>query len=358
MHNTTWIELDADALRHNASIVKQLAAPARILAMVKANGYGHGADWVAESLQDQVDGFGVARIEEAIALRATFTQQAIVLLGGLLDADTLALCAEKHIDLVIHTPQGAHLLADTGLSSPLRVWLKMNTGMNRLGLNTEEFNRAHALLCDSANVSELIHMTHFSDAEVAGSDRTTQQYQALAASNQVLGKQSMSAANSAAIIAHPNTHANWVRPGIMLYGDDPTESLAGEQCLQPVMSFYSKVVAIHELEVGQGVGYNRRWHADAPSRIATIAVGYGDGYPRHAPDGTPVLINGKMAALAGRVSMDLLTVDISQHENVKIGDRATLWGKGLPAADVARHCGTISYQLFTGITGRVARSYS
>lgn len=326
--------------------------------MVKANGYGHGADWVAENIQDHVDGFGVARIEEAITLRAARPQHAIVLLGGLLDADTLALCAEKRIDLVIHTLEGAQLLANASLSSPLRVWLKMNTGMNRLGLNTMEFSRAHTLLSGSGNVSELIHMSHFSDAEVAGSDCTAQQYQALTTTSQALGTQPLSAANSAAIITHPNTHANWVRPGIMLYGDDPTTSLTGEQCLQAVMSFHSKVVAIHELEVGQGVGYNRRWRAGVPSRIATVAAGYGDGYPRHAPDGTPVLINGKVAPLAGRVSMDLLTVDISQDDNVKIGDAVTLWGKDLPAAEVARHCGTISYQLFTGISQRVARTYT
>ncbi|CAA0108841.1 alanine racemase [Zhongshania aliphaticivorans] len=357
MHKTTWVELNSKALRHNANTVRRLAPHAAILAMVKANGYGHGAEWVAEQLHDIVDGFAVARPSEAFSLRSVRPQDRILLLGTEINEALLRDCAAHRLDLVIHDIDTARLLANTTLSKSVTVWLKMNTGMNRLGMSPADFTEAHHLLSTQGHIAAIHHMSHFSDAETADASITQAQYQTLTALSSSLGDVPLSMANSAAIIAHPSTHLNWVRPGIMLYGDDPTCTLPSNQSLQAVMSFKAKVLAVRDIELGEGVGYNRRWRATRKARIATIAAGYADGYPRQALDGTPVLINDQRAVLAGRVSMDLLTVDVSHLPHVKAGDTATLWGDKLSAAEVGQHCNTISYELFTRITQRVERFY-
>jgi len=360
MHRTTWVELNSTALRHNAATVRRLAPKAAILAMVKANGYGHGADWVADQLQNRVDGFAVARYSEALTLRAAQADKRILLLGTELDSALLQDCAAQKLDIVIHDLNTAKLLAKTKLPKPITVWLKMNTGMNRLGMNATEFTQAHHLLAAKSDIAAIHHMSHFSDAETVDHTTTTAQYQRLSSVSRSLCNSQqhapISMANSAAIIVHPETHLDWVRPGIMLYGDDPSATLPAD-ALHPVMTFKAKVLAVRDVESGDGVGYNRRWQANGKSRIATVAAGYADGYPRQAPDGTPVLINGQRAPLAGRVSMDLLTVDVSHLPSVKPGDIATLWGENLPAAEVGQHCNTISYELFTRITQRVERVY-
>jgi alanine racemase len=358
MHRTTWIELSSEALRHNASVVRKLAPSAAILAMVKANGYGHGADWVAEQLTNHVNGFAVARYSEAKQLRKTLPEARILLLGTLLDRALLQECAISRLDIVIHELASAELLADTPLATTINVWLKHNIGMNRLGMPAAEFSRAHHLLCGKSHIGLIQHMSHFSDAEDRDTSLTEGQAKQLCELSTRLGQFPISMANSAAIIAHPITHRDWVRPGIMLYGDDPTQRLSDELTLKPVMSFKAKVIAVRDVASGEGVGYNRRWVARSPARIATVAAGYADGYPRHAPDGTPVLVNGQRASLAGRVSMDLMTIDVSHLPRTQLGDEVTLWGEGLAAAEVGRHCDTISYELFTRITSRVKRFYS
>lgn len=345
------------ALRHNISVVKQRAPAARILAMLKANGYGHGADWVARNIEAMADGFGLARLSEAEALRRAQPQARLLLLGTLVDDDLLQRCAELHLDLVIHRIEDARQLAQATLPSPINVWLKRNIGMNRLGMSHADFIAAHELLASSANVAELLHMSHFSDADEPTTPVTAEQCQRLCESSAALGRHPRSMANSAAIIAHPYSHFEWVRPGIMLYGDDPTAYLQGSQQLQAVMQFKSRVIALKEVDAGEGVGYNRRWTSPGKRRIATVGVGYADGYPRHAEDGTPLLIRGQRVPLAGRVSMDLLTVDVSELASVEVGDEVLLWGHDLPAAEIARHCQTISYALFTGISARVERHY-
>lgn len=357
MHRTTWIELSSEALRHNASVVRQLAPNAAILAMVKANGYGHGAHWVAEQLKQHVNGFAVARISEARVLRDAMPTSPLLLLGTLLDKDLLLTCAGLELDIVIHDIASAKLLANTPLPKPISVWLKMNIGMNRLGLSAAEFREAHLLLSGKPHISSILHMSHFSDAEDIDARLTQQQSQKLRTLSLELGNSPISMANSAAIISHPESHLDWVRPGIMLYGDDPTQRLSNELALKPVMTFKAKIIATREVAKDEGVGYNHRWRASGSARIATVAAGYADGYPRHAPDGTPVLVNGQRASVAGRVSMDLMTIDVSHLPATAIGDEVTLWGEGLPAAEVGEHCGTISYELFTRITARVSRFY-
>ncbi|MDF1691800.1 MAG: alanine racemase [Zhongshania sp.] len=364
MHKTTWVELSSEALRHNANIVRRLAPKAAILAMVKANGYGHGASWVAECLHQQVDGFAVARLSEAQQLRAKLTQKhiqaRIVQLGTAVDAAVLQTCSAQQLDLIIHDLESAKLLAASALPQPITVWLKMNIGMNRLGMSATEFTQAHQLLSCQSHIADIHHMSHFSDAEDTDPSLTAQQslrLSELSASLSTARHYPLSMANSAAIIAHPNCHYDWVRPGIMLYGDDPTQRLSAANALKPVMTFKAKVLAVRGVDASDGVGYNRRWRAKSNARIATVAAGYADGYPRHAPDGTPVLVNGLRAKVAGRVSMDLMTIDVSQLPQTAVGDEVTLWGEGLPAAEVGSHCGTISYELFTRITDRVERVY-
>ncbi|WP_320837303.1 alanine racemase [Zhongshania sp.] len=357
MHSTTWIELSSEALRHNASIVRQLAPKAAILAMLKANGYGHGASWVAEQLKTTANGFAVARPCEARLLRAANPQARILLLGTLLDSDILFECATLELDVVVHDLATAKRLAQTPLPRPIAVWLKLNIGMNRLGMSATEFSEAHNLLSATDHISTIQHMSHFSDAEDIDPSLSQQQSQKLLTLSNSLGEYPISMANSAAIIAHPDTHHDWVRPGIMLYGDDPTQRLSGEQALKPVMNFKARVIAVRDVAEAEGVGYNRRWRAKTAARIATVAAGYADGYPRNAPDGTPVLVNGQRASLAGRVSMDLMTIDVSHLPTTAIGDEVSLWGDGLPAAEIGKHCGTISYELFTRITERVDRFY-
>ena len=346
--------IDLSALRHNLNQVRRLVGHRKILAMVKADGYGHGLGRAATAMAD-ADGFGVARLDEALALRAAGVRKRIVLLGTLLSPATVARCAREKIDLVAHDPESVRCIAQTPTDEPVTVWLKLDSGMHRLGLSPEQFPGAHKTLAAAAHVGELVHMTHFSDAERLDQDITAQQlrrFSELHASHHC----ATSLANSAAIIAHPDSHGDWVRPGIMLYGTNPVpESHPVE--LRQVMTLTAPVLAIRHVEAGDAVGYNQLWRAPRASTVATIGIGYGDGYPRHAPNGTPVWINGQQAPLAGRVSMDVLSVDITDANSVSVGDRVQLWGPQLPADIVADCAGTISYQLFTSITSRVHREY-
>lgn len=344
-------------MQHNVSVVRELGKDCRILAMVKANGYGHGTDWVARTLAPFVDGFGVARLAEAQSLRALLPEARIVLMGSLLSSSQYQWCADNGVETVVHDENVARQLTTLPLTTPLAVWLKLNVGMNRLGMSSDAFCRAHPLLAAAPGIGEIVHMSHFSDADDPDPSETRRQIARLRQCSGQFGDLPLSMANSAGIIAHPDSHGSWLRPGIMLYGDDPTNTLYGERALQPVMTFKSRIVAIRNIAVGEGIGYSRRYRASEPRRIATVGAGYGDGYPRHAPDGTPVLIRGQQAPLAGRVSMDLLTVDITDLGDVAVGEEVTLWGQGLPAAEVGRHCGTISYELFTRVTERVTRYY-
>ncbi len=362
MYNPCTIELNREALRFNCERVRELAPQANILAMVKANGYGHGARWVATQIKDLVDGFGVARFEEAVELRRELPDSRLLLLGNLANPALFRDCFREKLDLVIADFPAVKMLAETleqsvDQNTAIRLWLKLNIGMNRLGMTTQEFEQAHTLLEATGKITELLHMSHFSASEETDHSLTNRQAAKLLELSARLGQYPRSLANSAAVICHPRTHREWVRPGIMLYGDDPTGLLSGTKQLQAVMHFKSRIIALRDVAEGEGVGYNHRWRAQEPRLIATVAAGYADGYPRTAPDGTPVVINGQRCPLAGRVSMDLLTVDVSDLENVQIGDEVTLWGQELSAAEVARHCQTISYELFTRITSRVQRVY-
>lgn len=355
MHNTVQARIDLAALRHNLAQVRRLSPGSRIMALVKADAYGHGMVPVAKALHD-ADGLAVARLDEALQLRRAGIGQRILLLGTLLDRDDLALCSAQRIDVTVHDMDTVQRVVDIAPRAPLRVWLKLDSGMHRLGLEPEEFARADRLLRATPGVDELLHLTHMSSADDLDAPATTQQLATFAAARRGSEEAAPSVANSATIIARAGAGSEWVRPGIMLYGDNPLAQ-SHELPLRAVMTLTTYVVALRELPAGSPVGYNARWTTARPSLIATLGIGYGDGYPRHAANGTPVWINGHRAPLAGRVSMDSMSVDVTDCERVAVGDEVQLWGPQLPASQVARYADTISYELFTGVTARVPRVY-
>lgn len=353
MQNTAVVRIDLTALQHNLAVVRRLCPKSCIMAMLKADAYGHGLLSVAAALRE-ADGFAVARLQEALLLRQANVVQRILLLATLLDDSDLAMCSERRIDVTVHDTRTVFAVAARARKAPLRVWLKLDSGMHRAGLSPKAFVEADRLLAAHPGVLELIHMTHFS--RVADAPTMERQLACFLECRKACSKAKASLANSAALISRPDTHADWVRPGIMLYGDNPLGDRYSIS-VRPVMTFVGHVISVREIEAGQSVGYNGRWTSKRRSRIGTIGIGYGDGYPRHACNGTPVWINGYLSPLVGQVSMDSITVDLTDLEHAAIGDEAVLWGTELSAASVAEHANTISYELFTSVSPRVSREY-
>jgi len=353
----TTVIIDLTALRHNFVVAAKAAPNSKLMAVIKANAYGHGVLEVAGALSI-ADGFAVARLEEAIKLRKAGVSKTILVLTGFSETSELYEFARYDLDVVVHSEYQIELLeACTGIA-PISVWLKINTGMNRLGIEPTDLAR----LSDRIQLSAKARlpyklMTHFSCADDMDSDITEQQIKLFDES--IVGHTGeQSLANSAGLMGWQYAQRHWVRPGIMLYGGSPFNARkASEDQLKPVMTFKSRVISLRKLSKGQCVGYGASWVAPRACLIATIGVGYGDGYPRHAEVGTPVLINGLHAPLVGRVSMDSITVDASQCVDIKVGDEAVLWGNDLPIEQVANMSGTISYDLMCGITERVKRIY-
>lgn len=367
MSRGTVAEIDLSALQHNFSVVedtlKQAAltshsSPCRILAVVKSNAYGHGADQIVQALP-RASGFGVACIEEALPLRK-LTQQPLLLLEGVFSAAELTLADEHGIDLVIHSAWQAELLDNTTFKSPINIWLKINTGMNRLGLTAAELPSLYRRLKSHKQVRRISLMSHFACADVPEDPHNQTQCHEFKQLCQDLDEPvEASMANSAALLTQPDALLDWVRPGIMLYGGSPLEGQSAEQLnLRPVMTLRSRILATHLLKSGEPVGYGQQWRASKETKIGIVAVGYGDGYPRTLPSGTPVLIDGQRAALIGRVSMDMIAVDLTAAPNAKVGSDVTLWGKGLPVEEIAIAAKTISYELFCQVTPRVERIIS
>jgi alanine racemase len=356
MENTASARIDLGALRENLSVVRQLCPHSCIMAMIKADAYGHGLLPVARTLS-AADGLAVARLQEALVLRTAGVAQRVLLLGTLLDEQDLAICSKQNIDVTAHDNISVTSIIKQACRTPLRVWLKLDSGMHRVGLNCDAFVEADRMLSTHPGILDLIHMTHFSSADDAATQVTERQLSRFWACHNASSNAKVSLANSAALIANPATHADWVRPGIMLYGENPI----GARCpvsLRAAMTVRARVIAIRDLEVGESVGYHARWTAARPSRIGTVGIGYGDGYPRHARNGTPLRINGHLVPLVGQVSMDSLTVDLTECGPVSVGDEAILWGPELPAAAVAECANTISYELFTSLNQRVPRLFS
>ncbi|MDP2784870.1 MAG: alanine racemase [Sulfurimicrobium sp.] len=336
------------ALRHNLDVARRHAAHSHILAVIKANGYGHGMLRVARALA-AADGFAVLTVQEAIALReAGFTQE-ILLLEGFFTPDELPLLVQHRLSSVVHAQWQLDALLHFPSAVNIPLWLKTNSGMNRLGFQPDTFPATLASLRQAG--AKLTLMTHFARADE--NDGIAAQLSRFNTLTQH-AKLPRSMANSAALLCCPETHADWVRPGIMLYGASPLpEQSAAQLGLQPAMTLGSELIALRNIKAGDEVGYGGTFKAPCDMRIGVVACGYADGYPRHAPSGTPVLVNGLRSRVVGRVSMDMLTVDLSNIPDANIGAPVTLWGQGLPVEEVAAAAGTISYELLCAVAQRV-----
>lgn len=344
--------IDLHALRHNLQQVRRAAPGRRVMAAIKANGYGHGLERVAKALGDS-DGFGVASIEEALQLRQAGITAPITLLEGFFHPDEIPLIEEHELDLVLHHPQQVEKLLDAAITGPIRAWLKIDTGMHRLGVTPTQTFTLWQKLVEHPDIDALGQMTHLATADEPDHPATLRQLGLFAeVTADLSGKKSI--ANSAGILGWPHSHGDVVRPGIMLYGVSPfIGGRAAEYSLKPVMTFRSQLIAVNQIEKGESIGYGGTWRCPEDMTVGVVAAGYGDGYPRHAKNGTPVLVNGKRVPMAGRVSMDMLTVDLRSQPDARIGDPVVLWGRGLPVEEVAEFAGTIAYELFCSITQRV-----
>lgn len=354
--------IDLDALRHNYQLACRCAPQSRSVAVIKADAYGHGALACAQALESLVPAFAVACIEEALTLRQGGIVKPIVLLEGIFSADELALVDAHGFWIAVHSQWQVDALLAASPKAPIPVWLKVDSGMHRLGFAPDAAATLWRQLEASPNVAALHLMSHFATADARDNRYFNQQMALLQALANDL-KAPLCLANSPATLAWPVAHGDWNRPGVMLYGSDPLEEPNDiTRQLQPVMTLRSEIIALRELDEGEAVGYSGRWRAPRRSRIAVVACGYGDGYDRHAVDGTPVLVSGQRCAIAGKVSMDMLTIDVTDVPDATIGSEVVLWGKAsngevLSVDEVARYCDTISYTLLTGVLPRAPRRY-
>lgn len=340
--------ISASALAHNLSVARRHAGNAKLISVIKANAYGHGFVFAAASLA-QTDAYAVLTLNGAASLRSLGIDKPILLLEGPFGADDVAGIAELGLMTVVHTQQQFDWLAASKKSVP--VFLKFNSGMNRLGFALAEFEAVLTRARNNPGVGDITLMTHFASADEAlGVDWQWQRFMRQAAKANL----PVSAANSAAILRYPETHGDWVRPGIMLYGSSPfADASAAELGLQPAMTLQSAIIGVQDIKPGEGVGYGLNFMADTAMRIGIVACGYADGYPRHAPTGTPVLVNGRKTRTLGRVSMDMIAVDLNGLPDAGIGSPVVLWGEGLPVDEVARAAGTIGYELLCALAPRV-----
>jgi len=338
----------------NYELARRLAPGSQSVAVIKANAYGHGMVQVAKYLEGQVPVFGVALVEEAVRLRDAGIKRPILIMQGPSEASDLEEAVAGGFWLLLHRQQQVDWVQTAKLKSPLRIWLKMDTGMHRLGMAPNDIDRVCAGLKSSPNVSQPpVLCTHLACAEDLKDPMTPEQVRII---RECAGRNGldMSIANSAGILFWPDSLAQWNRPGYMLYGLCPTGSTdARPHGLRPAMTMRSEIIAIRNIAAGEGVGYGHDWVAGRPSKIGAIAIGYGDGYPRHAPSGTPVLVNGQRVALTGRVSMDAISVDLTDLEKADVGDPVELWGQNLSVNELASKAGTIGYEILAGLTGRV-----
>lgn len=358
MHRNAIATIDLSALKANLAVVKKYAPHSKVMCAIKANAYGHGLLEAATAL-DAADGFAVAQVNEAIALRDAGIQQSITVLQGPANQYQLDLFEKNKLTAVIHHAHQLALIATSRLS----VWLKINTGMNRLGFAIEDAQAAIDKIKQSKSLKLLGLFTHMANSDLPKSSSFTNEQ--LSLFNQYKQDLHASVANSATLIHWQNAQFDWVRPGIMLYGVNPfSENVNLSEELLPVMSLTAPIIAINNCKKGDAIGYGSTWRAERDSKIAVVGIGYGDGYPRHAKNNTPVLINGQQCPLVGRVSMDLITVDITDlHTTMSIGDTATLWGVDADTATrlavekVAESADTIAYELLCAVYGRVQYQY-
>ncbi|MCF6194778.1 MAG: alanine racemase [Kangiellaceae bacterium] len=366
MSRKTRAVIHLDHILANYLLANKWAPSSKNIAVIKADAYGHGIVEVAKYLESTVSAFAVAIFDEAMILRKNGIKKDILILQGVNSVDEVTDITENNIWTTIHNLEQLGVIKSARLknklSQKISVWLKVDTGMHRLGLSVTEFRAAFNQIkrCDLIN-DDLVIASHFSCADELDNDETLKQidvFKRLSAKLNLDSLTQFSLANSAALAYYSDARLDWNRPGIMLYGvplfDRPHKT---DQELRAAMSFESCVIGIRKIKAGESVGYGKKWIADKPSIIATISVGYADGYPRHAKNGTPVIVHGRKVKLVGRVSMDLICVDISDIDEVQVGDSVELWGENLSVNEVASWAGTIAYDLITGVSKRVPRIY-
>lgn len=365
--------INGQHLRHNMQLIKSLAPSSKICAVVKANAYGQGIYAAVRSLKELVDGFGVARMKEALAIQESGYEGTILLLEGFFDREELLKTVSRRFDTVIHCVEQLELLEQVSrewqaeqekgfwkrkakIYFPITVWLKIDTGMHRLGIHPEQVAEFHRRLTACALVEKINFVSHFSRADEPECGYTEKQ---IATFEQAIqgysGERSISA--SSGILYWQQAHYDWVRPGIIMHGISPHNQPITDLGFKPVMKFASSLIAVRTHKAGEPVGYGAGWIAPNDTKIGVVAVGYGDGYPRNAPEGTPVFINGRKVRIVGRVSMDMMTVDLGLDSRDKVGDEVELWGENLLIEEVAEVIGVINYELITKLTPRVITEY-
>jgi alanine racemase len=345
--------IDLGALRHNLRRVRELAPRSRVMAVVKANAYGHGLAIAAQALAE-ADAFAVASLDEAQIVRRAGLSNPIVLLEGVFSEQELEEASKWDCEFVVHDDYQLKLIEKSGLKDELTVWLKVDTGMNRLGFAPTALPDAWKRLNKAKAVKKPVRlMTHFASADEVSNPKTVAQLEAFAAATKGLEAE-RSVANSAGILAWPHSHFDWVRPGSMLYGASPFATRTGaDDGLKPVMTMETALIAVKKLKKGESVGYGGAFVAPEDMTLGIAAIGYGDGYPRHAPSGTPMLVKGQRVPLVGRVAMDMIALDLRDVRSPAVGDRVVAWGPELPVEEIARAAGTIPLELLCGVTQRV-----
>ena len=357
MARPTSATIHTDALRHNLGQLRARAAGSRVMAVVKADGYGHGLERVARAL-GAADAFGVAALSDAERLRAAGLSQPIVLLSGINEPDDIARVRELGVESVVHHHSQLEMLEQAPVGAPVRCWLKVDSGMHRLGFAPDTVREAHARLqAAQAVAGDIVLMNHFASSDEFDGDngagrQTREQLRVFAEATAGLpGARSL--ANSAGVLGWPQAHADWIRPGGALYGMSVVAGTTGADFgLRPAMTLATRLIAINPVRRGEHVGYSATWTCPEDMPVGVAAIGYGDGYPRAAPSGTPVRVNGQPAQVIGRVSMDLMAVDL-RGVDARVGDPVILWGPELPVERIAEGAGTIAYELTCSITRRV-----
>ena len=351
--------IDLAALRHNYLAAKKRvvahSGSAKAWAVVKADAYGHGLLRSAKALADIADGFALVEVDWAVALREAGLRQPVFLLEGFFEPEDIAVCAEYDLTTSIHRLEQLQMIRAAALPRPLPIYLKLNTGMNRLGFTLEQMPALKRELSRTPEVGPVTLMTHFAEADgERGIAWQLERFEVMKEALDGVLPFSVSVANSAAILRYPQTANDWVRPGIMLYGGSPfSEVAAASLDLRPVMTLHSRILAVQEIAAGEQVGYSGKFKAERTTRVGVVACGYADGYPRHAPSGTPILVAGQRSQTLGRVSMDMMACDLTHLPDAGVNSPVVLWGEGLPADEVAAAAGTISYEMFCALARRV-----
>lgn len=344
--------IDGAALRHNLDCIRARVAKQEIWVAVKADAYGHGAVSVTRALQEGADGFLVSNLQEALQLRQAGIQQPIITLSQPLTPAICATAAHHDIRPVVFDEADLQALTEYQ-GPPVAVWLKVDSGMHRLGFAPDQTRSLDRQLANLEQVQPLGWLTHLACADELDNDMTNQQIRIFQSAVADLSGQ-RSIANSAGILEWPQAHADVVRPGLAIYGCSPVGGKTADAYeLWPAMHLSAPIISRRRVAAGAPIGYGSTWHAPEDMEVAVVGIGYGDGYPRHAPSGTPVLVRGQRACLVGRISMDMLTIDVRHVPRARVGDWVTLWGRGLPAEEIATAAQTIPHELFCQLTSRV-----